>query len=740
MSGTNGSASIGLEQAILGHTLGFSPMAPPTHVYTALCFAATVPSETVRGIEPAGGGYTRMPSTFALIADASNVAANTTSIEWPAATSDWGTLGYFELWDAPTGGSRLYWGPFSPPDPVIVSAGDIVRFSAGTLGVQASTGTGGTTSIGAYLPLAGGVMSGAITLATDPTDYLQAATKQYVDAHSGAGGGPGFLPLSGGAMLGTLTLAGNATLPMHAVPLQQIDTLNVVNVLNHGAKGDGTTDDTAAIQSALNAYAGKATVFVPDTGHVYVVAALTIPAGTDLLIHGTLLAKANSGTLLFIQNVSNVTVRGHGTLDGNGANQTTTQAVFYTFNATNVKLSGLTLQNSFSWNLNVVQSNNVHVDSVRLLGGKTANEFAQSSSHCWITNSYINGVTADESFSFYSGVTNSGITNCEVSNGFISGITVFADSAGGQVAPCSNIIIANNICHHCRQAGIEVRTGDAGPPVQHTNVTITGNRCYSNSNAGNVWFGEIWLQSGTNLTVTGNALSSTGSGSNGSTGILVGAATSDVTVTGNSIWNIGQGSTIGVGIFLQNAPDVLIEGNHIYDNQGTKTMVAAFSGSAGPRTVIIGNMFDGVSSGLGFGTLGCGLAADTKIAVMDGAWTVGGPVGAATSLIIGASVGFPARLQYESSKGFRWRVGTDGTAEGGSNAGSNYAITPYSDASAALPVALSVNRATGKTTLAVAPTITTLPANAANDAAAAAASVPVGGIYRNGSVLMVRAV
>jgi|SoimicmetaTmtLPC_FD_contig_51_3431297_length_1127_multi_2_in_0_out_0_2 hypothetical protein len=35
---------------------------------------------------------------------------------------------------------------------------------------------------------------------------------------------------------------------------------------------------------------------------------------------------------------------------------------------------------------------------------------------------------------------------------------------------------------------------------------------------------------------------------------------------------------------------------------------------------------------------------------------------------------------------------------------------------------------------------TTLPPNAANDAAAASAGVPVGGTYRNGSVMMVRTV
>lgn len=36
------------------------------------------------------------------------------------------------------------------------------------------------------------------------------------------------------------------------------------------------------------------------------------------------------------------------------------------------------------------------------------------------------------------------------------------------------------------------------------------------------------------------------------------------------------------------------------------------------------------------------------------------------------------------------------------------------------------------------PVFATLPINAANDAAAATAGVPVGGVYRNGSVLMVR--
>jgi len=39
---------------------------------------------------------------------------------------------------------------------------------------------------GSYLQLKGGTMSGSLNLSTDPTDAMQAATKAYVDAHSGA--------------------------------------------------------------------------------------------------------------------------------------------------------------------------------------------------------------------------------------------------------------------------------------------------------------------------------------------------------------------------------------------------------------------------------------------------------------------------------------------------------------------------------------------------------------------------
>ena len=70
-----------------------------------------------------------------------------------------------------------------PLDKLLDTSGD-----AGTSGqILTSTGTGtnwvpaGTPGTGVYLPLAGGTMTGAITLSGAPTANLHAASKLYVD-------------------------------------------------------------------------------------------------------------------------------------------------------------------------------------------------------------------------------------------------------------------------------------------------------------------------------------------------------------------------------------------------------------------------------------------------------------------------------------------------------------------------------------------------------------------------------
>jgi hypothetical protein len=94
-------------------------------------------------------------------------------------------------------------------------------------------------------------------------------------------------------------------------------------------------------------------------------------------------------------------------------------------------------------------------------------------------------------------------------------------------------------------------------------------------------------------------------------------------------------------------------------------------------------------------------------------------------------------LAFSTNNVGRWSLTTIGGAEGGGNAGSDFGVFSYTDAGAPWRRPIFLSRDTGVMTLSSAPIITSI-ANAANDAAAAAAGVQLGGVYRTGSALMVR--
>lgn len=100
-----------------------------------------------------------------------------------------------------------------------------------------------------------------------------------------------------------------------------------INVLDYGAKGDGTTDDSASIQAALDATAGTGqTVLIPKTSNgTYVVGAQTslycinIPSNTNLIIEPgvTIQAKAGIGAnvrILSITSSNNVYISAYGAI------------------------------------------------------------------------------------------------------------------------------------------------------------------------------------------------------------------------------------------------------------------------------------------------------------------------------------------------------------------------------------------------------------------------------------------
>ncbi len=126
---------------------------------------------------------------------------------------------------------------------------------------------------GTYLPLAGGAMTGALSLSGAPTSATHAATKAYVDDAvspylTSALATTTYLPLAGGSLAGALTLPGAPTAANHAATKAYVDgaispyLTSVLASSTYLPLGGGTLtgaltlpgDPTAANHAATKAY------------------------------------------------------------------------------------------------------------------------------------------------------------------------------------------------------------------------------------------------------------------------------------------------------------------------------------------------------------------------------------------------------------------------------------------------------------------------------------------------------
>ena len=121
----------------------------PTHLFVGLLAASPTPSDSAVGTELTGAGYGRVdiPSTLANWAGtqgagttvastgSSGTTSNNVAVQFGAPTANWGVATHFALFDALTGGNRLYYGALTTPK--TINNGDAApSFAAGALTIQ----------------------------------------------------------------------------------------------------------------------------------------------------------------------------------------------------------------------------------------------------------------------------------------------------------------------------------------------------------------------------------------------------------------------------------------------------------------------------------------------------------------------------------------------------------------------------------------------------------------------------
>jgi hypothetical protein len=120
-----------LEDKVLEHVFGGNAYTAPGTLYVALYTVA--PTDTGGGTEVSGGGYVRKSGAFTVSGTNPTTASNTSAIEYPTATADYGTVVAVGIFDASSSGNLLAYANLTSSK--VVSSGDVFRFNASDLDI-----------------------------------------------------------------------------------------------------------------------------------------------------------------------------------------------------------------------------------------------------------------------------------------------------------------------------------------------------------------------------------------------------------------------------------------------------------------------------------------------------------------------------------------------------------------------------------------------------------------------------
>ena len=451
-----------------------------------------------------------------------------------------------------------------------------------TITVQAApTGTGGTSAVvlSPSVPTAVG-SGGTVTFTASTTgnsgDSVTWSVDGVVGGNSTVGtinGGVYTAPNSSAKALRTIKASSVAT-PSASASTRILTVASNARInakTQYGAAGNGTTDDTSAIQNAINA-SGSGICYVPAGTYLINPAAtsnrygLNIPSGATLLLDpaATLQVKTYTGSGGYgavIMNTSNIALVG-GTIvgdrvarnlptyiDGSGSDYETGQGVAIG-NSSTMFIVGVTSKNHccdgfyFQNNVSNVVLSDCVADNNRRQGASLVYCHDITIQYSTFSNTNGNDPACGLDFEPNSGST---VSNVKVLNCVISG------NVGGGIA-----------------GGGSLKNGPSGNGTAFCySNTISGCTVFNNGGS-NYQLGGIWWDQSSEITFSNNTIYN-----NKNDGIWLNYYARNYTVTGNKVTG-----NKGNGIFLADAAGTTVSGNtvtgntsrQIYDVDGTATI------------------------------------------------------------------------------------------------------------------------------------------------------------------------
>jgi len=401
-----------------------------------------------------------------------------------------------------------------------------------------------------------------------------------------------------------------------------------------GLKGDGTTDDAAALQTAIDtisAAGGGALVLEPKTYRINSTVALksnvTLRGVGDL----TVIALGANAVMLSIGAITNVTLENF-KLDGRRATYTNTANTgIYgpaPGGASNIRLSAVTVQSvagagilllasSGTHTTNVVIRNSVtddtgahgiitqdYVDQVTITNTRVSNfgmlyadrpgiTVSRNGSDVIVTNNLVIGSPSALGTSVH-GISLDGVTRATVANNTITGTIGYGIEITGAAAVLSRVAVTGNAIGPTQSRSCIVL--DGANALVADNVAITGNTCKGSAAEGiYVFVGGTPAASHTNVTISDNVIDTPGT-----VGILLNSLV-NFTVANNTIRNAVQSgiyldATLGAGANKGVFSGNMLDGNNTSANASHAGMRLSYNATfreftaIGNRVINSGNL------------------------------------------------------------------------------------------------------------------------------------------------------